>query len=186
MRLRSLTGQRFSRLVVGARIGGTYECLCDCGKTAVVDRGNLTSGNTKSCGCLRSICKQGSLNPSWKGNTVSYNALHEWVRSRYVKPDLCEHCAAAPPHDLANISGRYLRELRDWWYLCRRCHMEIDGRNQKLRDSGRSRKIYIPPCAYCGKTYYRRSRQRTAKFCSRTCFEKAGGKSNHLVVRRHQ
>lgn len=28
-----------------------WNCLCDCGKTSVVDTGKLTSGNTKSCGC---------------------------------------------------------------------------------------------------------------------------------------
>lgn len=30
-----------------------YECLCDCGKTAYVNRYNLTSGKTQSCGHLR-------------------------------------------------------------------------------------------------------------------------------------
>ena len=29
-----------------------YKCHCDCGKDTIVKGGNLTSGNTKSCGCL--------------------------------------------------------------------------------------------------------------------------------------
>lgn len=50
-------GKRFSRLVVmpkyitekGIR---KYLCICDCGKEVYVSAANLTSGNTKSCGCL--------------------------------------------------------------------------------------------------------------------------------------
>jgi len=30
------------------------KCVCDCGKTTVVSKSGLTSGNTKSCGCLKS------------------------------------------------------------------------------------------------------------------------------------
>lgn len=30
-----------------------WNCVCSCGNTTVVDRGNLASGHTKSCGCLR-------------------------------------------------------------------------------------------------------------------------------------
>ena len=30
-----------------------WECLCDCGNKAIVITGQLTSGMTKSCGCLR-------------------------------------------------------------------------------------------------------------------------------------
>lgn len=31
-----------------------WECICDCGNTHIAETGNLLSGNTKSCGCLRS------------------------------------------------------------------------------------------------------------------------------------
>lgn len=53
-----LTGQTFGRLTVLKRLGknsvGNYkwQCLCSCGNEAVVDGGNLTSGTTRSCGCL--------------------------------------------------------------------------------------------------------------------------------------
>ena len=33
----------------------TWKCLCDCGQITYVTSGDLTSGNTKSCGCLKSI-----------------------------------------------------------------------------------------------------------------------------------
>lgn len=53
-----LSGQHFGRLeVIGRaphpRWGNTWLCICECGKPAVVFRKNLTSGITKSCGCLQ-------------------------------------------------------------------------------------------------------------------------------------
>lgn len=62
MKFDDLSGQRFGRLTVIRREGSiTYPsgqkqtcflCRCDCGKETLVTRRNLTSGNTKSCGCL--------------------------------------------------------------------------------------------------------------------------------------
>lgn len=52
-----LTGQRFGRLTVLEPVTGRgrtkWRCRCDCGRTTVVGSAHhLTSGNTKSCGCL--------------------------------------------------------------------------------------------------------------------------------------
>lgn len=57
-----LTGNRYGRLVVCGRApthrtsGGTplvmYRCVCDCGNDIVVRAASLTSGRTRSCGCL--------------------------------------------------------------------------------------------------------------------------------------
>lgn len=53
------TGSRFGRLIVKRFVGkasnwvGIWECVCDCGKTITALSSNLTSGNTKSCGCLK-------------------------------------------------------------------------------------------------------------------------------------
>jgi len=52
-----LTGKRFGRLTVIARIGSSYPgkwlCQCDCGVSAQVIGRNLRGGKTKSCGCLK-------------------------------------------------------------------------------------------------------------------------------------
>ena len=60
-----LTGKRFGRLVVIRRASDQIQpngrkvkqwlCKCDCGKEAEVRGSALTSGNTKSCGCLKKI-----------------------------------------------------------------------------------------------------------------------------------
>lgn len=51
---RDLSGQQFGQLTVIRYIGsGKYLCKCLCGKETEVYVGNLKSGHTKSCGCLR-------------------------------------------------------------------------------------------------------------------------------------
>jgi hypothetical protein len=52
-------GQRYGRLVVlheagrqSPRDARSFSCRCDCGSTTTVRGANLTSGHTRSCGCL--------------------------------------------------------------------------------------------------------------------------------------
>lgn len=72
-------------------------------------------------------------NPLWKGDRVGYGSLHEWVKRRIPKPIFCSECRKLPPKDLANKSGEYKRDLSDWEWLCRKCHMKKDGRLSNLR-----------------------------------------------------
>lgn len=61
-RIKNLTGEHFGRLVVVAfaelryaKTGGPkahWLCRCDCGRELILASSKLTSGNTKSCGCL--------------------------------------------------------------------------------------------------------------------------------------
>ncbi len=52
----SIIGKRFGKLTVVSflemrKYASFFNCLCDCGKTTVVMRGNLMKKNTLSCGC---------------------------------------------------------------------------------------------------------------------------------------
>ena len=53
-----ITGNRYGKLTVLERYGYadnkkiTWLCKCDCGKTSIVIGSNLTSGRTRSCGCM--------------------------------------------------------------------------------------------------------------------------------------
>jgi hypothetical protein len=80
-------------------------------------------------------------NPYWKGDDIGYTGLHLWVRSRLQEPKLCHMCNKVPPLDLANITGIYNRELINWQYLCRSCHVHSDGRinnfNHRMNMDGR-------------------------------------------------
>lgn len=60
-RTKDLTGQKFGKLTVIKQLDERskdnriiWECLCDCGNTHKATTDSLTSGHTKSCGCLKS------------------------------------------------------------------------------------------------------------------------------------
>lgn len=72
--------------------------------------------------------RQSEGNPLWKGDNVGIEAVHDWVRRRKDKPLFCERCGTGNPIDMANISGEYKRDINDYEWLCRRCHMVSDGR----------------------------------------------------------
>jgi len=89
--------------------------LCKCGRKKLV----------RSTHCI--ICHKERNVPNWKGGSAGYTALHEWLHKRKPKPKFCEECGLKPPHDLANISGEYKRDLNDYRWLCHKCHMRIDA-----------------------------------------------------------
>lgn len=74
----------------------------------------------------------GILNPQW-ANNVSYRALHQWVRRNKPMANSCENCGAKKPLEAANISGEYKRDISDFEWLCRPCHMQKDGRINNLK-----------------------------------------------------
>lgn len=63
---KNLTGKRFGRLIVLNLAEKTdkyntkyYLCKCDCGKEKIIRGSQLTTGKTKSCGCLNlELCSQ--------------------------------------------------------------------------------------------------------------------------------
>jgi len=96
------------------------------------------------------LSKIGSKNPNWIGDKVGISGVHGWVKRRLKKPELCTKCKADKVHDLANISQKYLRNLTDWEWLCRKCHMTKDGRMKNLfQYSGRIKK----PMKYSEEIY---------------------------------
>ena len=97
-------------------------------------KGNILSENIKKK-ISRSLkgTRKSQDNPFWKGDNVGVPALHEWVRRNKLKPKLCEDCKVKKPIDLANISGKYKRDLNDFKWICRSCHMKEDGRIKQLK-----------------------------------------------------
>lgn len=88
----NLLGVRFTRLTVkslqperAVRGEKLWDCVCDCGKTTIVPTGNLTSGNTKSCGCWNvdePKTKRGDKHHLWKGG-VDNEGSPAWA-GRYL------------------------------------------------------------------------------------------------------
>ena len=83
-----------------------------------------------------SEANNGEYNGMWKGTDVGKKELHEWVRKNKPKPKLCVDCKKAKPYDLANISQEYKRDINDFKWLCRSCHIKKDGRLNKLIRKG--------------------------------------------------
>lgn len=72
--------------------------------------------------------KLGIRNPQWAGNKVCITALHDWIRRHKPKPSVCEICKKIGPYEVSNISGKYLRDINDFQWLCRGCHNRFDGK----------------------------------------------------------
>jgi hypothetical protein len=81
----------------------------------------------------------GNRNVNWKGNKVSYRALHRWIENHKPKPLFCEICKKKPPKQLANISGRYKRNIKDYQWLCVKCHVIKDGTINNLIPNNRKK-----------------------------------------------
>lgn len=102
--------------------------------------------------CTAACSKMGDRNPNkdgksaakderhqyWKGENVGIDALHTYVRRRLPSDGRCTCCGQEKRLDLANISGEYKRELSDWEWLCRRCHMIKDGRLDRLKTNSKN------------------------------------------------
>ena len=119
---------------------------------------------------------KGIANGMWKGNKVGYAALHEWVTNHLPKPKTCTCCRLKRRLELANISGKYKRNLLDWEWLCRKCHMRKDGRLKRLirRNKDNSTGRYSR-CKICGSKHWVKSciwDQGWGRFCSKDCYGK--------------
>lgn len=110
-----------------------------------------------------------SENGMWSGDRVGYAALHSWVKRRLKRPTRCDICNKSCKPDLANISQEYLRDLNDWEWLCRKCHMVKDGRLKTLMDNAKKLKKFPNGkiCRICTKTF--QTRQDLARCCSKSC-----------------
>lgn len=110
-----IDGQRFSRLVVLKYIESVNKrrhwlCQCDCGKTIIVAVGNLRSGNTKSCGCLKSESlirrnfKHGYTFDDYTKNHPLY-AVFKMMKSR---------CYNITSSRYSDYGGRGIKICDDW------------------------------------------------------------------------
>ena len=90
--------------------------------------------------------KLADKNQQWRGDKVGYYGFHGWVKTHLVKPQLCQRCFNGPAYDLANVTGIYKRDLTNWKYLCRKCHMWFDGRLSARDKRGRWARMKKESC----------------------------------------
>lgn len=98
--IKDITNQRFGKLVAlycYPRKNGKHtiwHCKCDCGNECDIDLASLTSGDTKSCGCLVSINEENIIKLlkennidfqyQYKFNDLIQKRFDFFVNSRYI------------------------------------------------------------------------------------------------------
>jgi len=89
----------------------------------------------------------------WKGDRARTTTKRSRARRKFVNLGTCEECGEKPAterHHKDEDTGNNARE--NLVFVCRLCHMKIDGRLEKLHEARRKVPIKPPkPCARCGK-----------------------------------
>ena len=77
---------------------------------------------------------KGEKNNWWRGDDVGYKGVHKWARLNVPTTGRCQICGDNKKKlQIANISGKYLRRINDWLWLCVLCHMIYDNRLSNLK-----------------------------------------------------
>lgn len=79
---------------------------------------------------------------NWKGDKVGIIALHDRVRKRLPKPELCDLCKHNPSKQLACITNIYNDDLKNWAWLCIPCHHKWDNIYERVKISRKNKKNY--------------------------------------------
>lgn len=104
MKSKNIASQRFGMLVAISISGkdrhgrNVWQCACDCGNTSMVMIGNLTGGNSRSCGCQKRKIKHGAH------GTGSYNA---WAHMK-------SRCQDPMNRQYRNYGGRGIVVCDEW------------------------------------------------------------------------
>lgn len=86
------------------------------------------------------ITRTGKQHFAWKGNKVSYFALHNWIYRILGKANHCDKCGLyrIPKgkkrfFQWSSKTKKYSRNLKNWWQLCIPCHLEFDGHSEFMK-----------------------------------------------------
>lgn len=106
-KFQDLTGQKFNRLTVIKYLGHQkWLCKCICGNDCIVISQNLTTGHTKSCGCLQKEI----ASKIWSENGKKYQKLAT------IKASIKNRKYKSLPYD-----DNQKRIFRIWRLMIRRC-----------------------------------------------------------------
>ena len=119
-----IAGERFGRLTAIRKVEkapgsknrhSRWLCLCDCGKTTIVNVDKLRNGGTKSCGCL---CREKSIETICK-----FNSRHTPNRRTHGKSNtklywayrhMMERCYRKETANYKSYGGRGISICEEW------------------------------------------------------------------------
>lgn len=124
----NFTGRRFGKLIAiePDRSGGRLRwiCRCDCGNRTSVERGNLASGHTISCGCYRRAMLAAF---SEKSVTHGESRLGAWTPEYRLYASIKARCYNSNTAAYPRYGGRGIRMCQEW----------LDSFERFLADVGR-------------------------------------------------
>lgn len=109
-RVADIIDKRFGRLVVIRRSGSdksgkaTWLCKCDCGSSVILNTSRLTTGNTRSCGCLRKEEARRNKLHHGRSHTRTHNI---WVAMR-------KRCNNVNASNFYLYGGRGIKVCSEW------------------------------------------------------------------------
>lgn len=125
---------------------GSYDRCPDCGEWKAKKAYRCRACSPKPAEAARA---------RWKDDP-SDSAAHSRAVRMFALADACERCARTVPLERHHKDGNPANnEPSNIWILCRRCHMEVDGRADALVEAAmkNAEKMRKPPapCVECGK-----------------------------------
>lgn len=108
------SGRQFGRLTVIKRLPNVgaaiiWECRCDCGRLAAVRAGNLRSGNSTSCGCVRN--KKTAERSTKHGHSRAHKRTPEYIAWK----GMIARCHSSPSRrDWERYGGRGISVCDVW------------------------------------------------------------------------
>lgn len=104
-----ITGKKYGKLKVielAYRKGGKsyWKCLCSCGNTRIIQGYDITSGHTKSCGCIR---KLDGKEPHFRHGDSKTRLYRIWSNMK-------DRCDNPNNHYFKDYGGRGITYCNEW------------------------------------------------------------------------
>jgi hypothetical protein len=101
--INDLTGRRFGRLRVVSQAGthnryATWNCVCDCGNSAVVTGSLMVSSRTLSCGCLVSLVRRSQPSALYDGLTIAEHVARSGIARTTLQKRIKKYGEPFPDH----------------------------------------------------------------------------------------
>lgn len=123
IQMEDLTGRKFNMLTVTSfnrrevkessnSTNYYWNCVCDCGNTAVVTRANLVGNRTKSCGCLVRINKSPNAHGTYRGGIVTHGMSH--TRLYRIWNKMRERCRLKSNLDHSHYIDKNITVCKQW------------------------------------------------------------------------